>query len=59
MEVDYDIYADGEALLGWLNATCRVSASTPFDGNQFLQRLAPERPRPARRPPASRSRTSR
>ena len=20
MEVDYDVYADGEALLGWLNA---------------------------------------
>jgi G3E family GTPase len=40
MEVDYDLYADGEALLGWLNATCQLSASTPFDGNQFLQRLA-------------------
>lgn len=40
MEVDYDLYADGEALLGWLNATCRLSASTPFDGNQFLQRFA-------------------
>ena len=40
MDVDYDLYADGEALLGWLNATCRLSASTPFDGNQFLQRLA-------------------
>lgn len=40
MEVDYDLYADGEALLGWLNATCRLSASTPFDGNRFLQRFA-------------------
>ena len=40
MDVDYDIYAEGEALLGWLNATCRLSASTPFDGNHFLMRLA-------------------
>ncbi|MQA28609.1 MAG: cobalamin biosynthesis protein P47K [Luteitalea sp.] len=40
MDVDYDVYAEGEALLGWLNATCRVSASSPFDGNRFLRRLA-------------------
>ena len=40
MDVDYDVYAEGEALLGWLNATFRLSASTPFDGNRFLQRLA-------------------
>jgi G3E family GTPase len=40
MDVDYDLYAEGEALLGWLNATFRVSASSPFDGNRFLQRLA-------------------
>ena len=39
MEVDYDVYAEGEALLGWLNATFRISASSPFDGNRFLQRL--------------------
>ena len=38
MDVDYDVYAEGEALLGWLNATCRVSAAQPFDGNEFLQR---------------------
>src|SRR6185436_8928261 len=25
MEVDYDIYADGEAMLGWLNCTVQVS----------------------------------
>ncbi len=43
MDVDYDVYAEGEALLGWLNATCRLSAPTPFDGNQFLQRLADAR----------------
>jgi Ni2+-binding GTPase involved in maturation of urease and hydrogenase len=40
MEVDYDVYADGEALLGWLNATCRVSAAQPFDGNALLRRIA-------------------
>jgi len=40
MEVDYDVYAEGEALLGWLNATFHVSAPSPFDGNLFLQRLA-------------------
>jgi hypothetical protein len=40
MEVDYDVYADGEALLGWLNATSRLSAQTPFDGNELLRRLA-------------------
>src|SRR5262245_36579622 len=31
MEIDYDRYAEGEALLGWLNATVRLSAATPFD----------------------------
>lgn len=40
MEVDYDVYAEGEALLGWLNTTCRLTSAAPFDGNQFLQRLA-------------------
>ena len=40
MDVDYDTYAEGEALLGWFNATYRVSRSEPFDGNALLQRLA-------------------
>jgi G3E family GTPase len=39
MEVNYDLYAEGEALLGWLNATFHVSSPSPFDGNGFLQRL--------------------
>ena len=26
-------------MLGWLNATCRLSAAEPFDGNGFLERL--------------------
>src|SRR5215213_837328 len=40
MDVDYDLYADGEALLGWVNATCRVSSAEPFDGNRLLSQLA-------------------
>jgi G3E family GTPase len=39
-QVDYDIYAEGEALLGWLNGTVRVYAAAPFDGNRFLMDLA-------------------
>jgi G3E family GTPase len=40
MEVDYDIYADGESLLGWLNATLVLRGERDFDGNRFLDRLA-------------------
>ncbi len=40
MELDYDLYAEGEAQLGWLNATLDVSAEEPFDGNALLLRLA-------------------
>src|SRR5262245_1399667 len=40
MDVDYDVYAEGEALLGWLNATMHLRAERPFDGNAFLQQLA-------------------
>ncbi len=40
MNVDYDIYAEGEALLGWLNATARLCGSVPFDANQWLLALA-------------------
>ena len=39
-DVDYAAYAEGEALLGWLNATVRVSSGTPFDGNALLCGLA-------------------
>jgi G3E family GTPase len=39
-ELDYELYAEGEALLGWFNATLRVSAASPFDGNAFLHALA-------------------
>ena len=40
MSVDYDVYADGEALLGWLNTTARLSAPTAIDGNAFLIKLS-------------------
>jgi Ni2+-binding GTPase involved in maturation of urease and hydrogenase len=40
MEVDYDVYADGEALLGWLNASVRLTAAAEFDGNALLMNLA-------------------
>jgi len=38
--IDYDIYSDGEARLGWLNCTVQLESSRPFDGNQTLVRLA-------------------
>ena len=40
MAVDYEVYAEGEALLGWLNCTVRLTAKKSFDGNDFLQSLA-------------------
>jgi G3E family GTPase len=40
MAVDYKIYADGEALLGWLNCTVALAADADFDGNTLLQSLA-------------------
>ena len=40
MEIDYAIYADGEALLGWLNATVQLSATDGFDSEIVLKSLA-------------------
>jgi len=40
MDVDYAIYGQGEALLGWLNATAHFAAVAPLDGNGLLTRLA-------------------
>lgn len=39
MEVDYDIYAEGEAELGWLNANVSLSSDTPFALDDFVVRL--------------------
>ena len=41
-EVDYAVYADGEALLGWLNCTVRLTAAQAFGGDRFLRELASE-----------------
>jgi len=40
MSLDYEVYADGEALLGWLNATVTLKATDEFDANAFLKSLA-------------------
>ena len=34
-EVDYDQYADGEAALGWLNASVQLHAAAPLDWQAF------------------------
>ena len=39
LEIDYAIYGEGEALLGWLNASVRLDGG-PFDGNAWLRDLA-------------------
>jgi len=40
MEVDYTTYADGEALLGWLNCTVKISSPKVFDANLVMTTLA-------------------
>jgi G3E family GTPase len=40
MKVDYEVYADGEALLGWLNCTVQVKAQQAFEADGFLTNLA-------------------
>jgi G3E family GTPase len=40
LELDYDLYAEGEAQLGWLNASARLSSPSPFDANRLLVGLA-------------------
>ena len=42
LDIDYDIYAEGEAVLGWLNAAVRLRASDeaqPADWRAFCQSL--------------------
>ena len=39
-DVDYDVYAEGEALLGWFNATLKLNSDRPVDGNEVLFGLA-------------------
>ena len=40
MEVDYQLYAEGEALLGWLNATVQLASDAGFDSEPVLKALA-------------------
>jgi len=42
MEVNYQTYAEGEALLGWLNCTVQLSAAVAFSADDFLKDLARE-----------------
>ena len=39
MDVDYDIYAQGEADLGWLNSQIAIDAENPIDLDNFLIKL--------------------
>ncbi len=39
MEVDYDIYAEGEAELGWLNCQAKLTAAQPIELDEFLMNL--------------------
>jgi G3E family GTPase len=36
LDIDYDVYAEGEAELGWLNSSIRVTAARPFDLDALL-----------------------
>ena len=40
MEVDYEIYADGEALLGWLNATVNLQSDSAFEAAEVMKAIA-------------------
>ena len=40
MEVDYEVYAEGEALLGWLNATVQLNSKDSFEAKDVLQQMA-------------------
>jgi Ni2+-binding GTPase involved in maturation of urease and hydrogenase len=42
VDVDYDIYATGEARLGWVNASLAALGAVPFDGSALLLALARE-----------------
>lgn len=42
MDVDYDVYAQGEAELGWLNAQVSLKAKSPFELDSLLMKLLSE-----------------
>ncbi|GBC98874.1 Hydrogenase isoenzymes nickel incorporation protein HypB [bacterium HR17] len=41
-DLDYDTYAKGEAVLGWLNATVRLVGTPQFNARQFAEQLMDE-----------------
>ncbi|MGV3773340.1 MAG: GTP-binding protein [Verrucomicrobiales bacterium] len=40
MQVNYDTYAEGEALLGWLNCTVKISSRREFEAGKVLTSFA-------------------
>lgn len=36
LDIDYDVYAEGEAELGWLNSSVRIQAPQPIDLDRLL-----------------------
>ena len=42
MDINYQTYAEGEALLGWLNCTVQLAAAIAFSADDFLKVLACE-----------------
>ena len=44
MQIDYDIYADGEAMLGWLNATVQIDSKNELDATDLLTALGTSMP---------------
>lgn len=40
IDIDYQRYGEGEALLGWLNATLRLRCAEAVDGNELVRGLA-------------------
>ncbi|MBS0206291.1 MAG: cobalamin biosynthesis protein P47K [Planctomycetes bacterium] len=36
LDIDYDVYAEGEAELGWLNSSVQIAAAQEFPLDQFL-----------------------
>jgi Ni2+-binding GTPase involved in maturation of urease and hydrogenase len=36
LDIDYDVYAQGEAEMGWLNSRLQITAATPFALDDFL-----------------------
>jgi hypothetical protein len=42
LDIDYDIYAEGEAELGWLNSSAHLSATAPFALDDLLLEVVGE-----------------